>query len=306
MSAFNCLDISSRSHRQKCGNQNLQFSLRRNPQCQRLAPSHVTHSPVWRAATSATGGSLLFHWLHTVRESSTMPLKPAVFRSCAQRVVKRKYSSAIREQRDVLLRQIYKPFTQLRRGSPEYIALARSGLVWEDYHKPYELGPYLAVQKKLESDLAAASDFKRTSNHLQQQLTSSLTQEYSHQSTAIEGNTLSVGDSGIINDALVLELFEQYPGADLKELFKVDLPSPSSLLPGKDPNQVAELRNHVIAIRIITQYALDAPNTAGLNLEQIRSLSKLLLIGTDAENLYKYGWGGKVELGEFRQAPISV
>ena len=103
-----------------------------------------------------------------------MPLKSAVFLSCAQGVVKRKYSSAIREQRDVLLRQIYKPFTQLKRGSPEYIALARSGLVWEDYHKPYELGPYLAVQKKLESDLTAASDFKRTSNHLHQQLTSSL------------------------------------------------------------------------------------------------------------------------------------
>jgi len=41
-----------------------------------------------------------------------------------------------RKQRTDLLRKIYTPFSKLDQNSPEYNELARSGKVWEDYHKP--------------------------------------------------------------------------------------------------------------------------------------------------------------------------
>ena len=45
------------------------------------------------------------------------------------------------------LRKVYKPFAQLNENSPEYLELARSGKVWEDYFQPFDTQPYKAVQQ---------------------------------------------------------------------------------------------------------------------------------------------------------------
>lgn len=45
-------------------------------------------------------------------------------------------SALHRFQRSEKLKDVYKPFDKLEKGSKEYQELARSGQVWEDYFKP--------------------------------------------------------------------------------------------------------------------------------------------------------------------------
>jgi len=50
-------------------------------------------------------------------------------------LLRRGLSSVAAERADLLLK-IYAPFSKLDKNSPEYKRLARSGRVWEDYHRP--------------------------------------------------------------------------------------------------------------------------------------------------------------------------
>ena len=84
--------------------------------------------------------------------------------------------------RKQLLKRIYKPFAELNPGSPEYIALGRSGRVWEDFHKPFDIEPYLEVQSKLKEKLDAIDAWKAfTVQHgPKEKLTKALVIEYAH------------------------------------------------------------------------------------------------------------------------------
>ena len=59
--------------------------------------------------------------------------------------------------RDTLLRQVYEPFSRLKKGSPEYEELALSGRVWEDYFQPGDSEPYryLELQKVSKATLCS-------------------------------------------------------------------------------------------------------------------------------------------------------
>jgi hypothetical protein len=69
--------------------------------------------------------------------------------------------------------------------------------VWEDFQKPFDIEPYLEVQSKLTEELIAIDTWKDFIGHhgLKEKFVKSLTNEFAHQSTAIEGNLLSIGDS---------------------------------------------------------------------------------------------------------------
>jgi Fic family protein len=90
------------------------------------------------------------------------------------------------------------------------------------------------------------------------------------------------------------------------EVSKLALPTSEELLPGKNVNQVAELRNHILVSRYTTDVALNNPGTAGMSVADIKQLSMMILRGTDAETLYAVNWGKRMQIGEYRSAPIGV
>jgi Fic family protein len=225
---------------------------------------------------------------------------------------RRYFSSQQYSTRLALLDAIYSPFQKLQKCSPEYLALARSGKVWEDFFKPQNIEPYLAVQAKLQKFLDNIDELKIVfSRHADQLelINRTLVKEYAHQSTAIEGNPLAISDSAVIEDELEKQLFTNIgnlPSTSPQTLADLTLPSSDTLLPSKDTAQVAELRNHIVVSWYLTEIGLANPGTAGISLTDIMHISRLMLAGTAAEKLYTHGWGKRVALGEFRSSPISV
>lgn len=55
-------------------------------------------------------------------------------------------SYEMKVRRDSKLREIYAPFALLKSGSDEYVRLAKSGKVWEDYFRPQNTKPYDRLQ----------------------------------------------------------------------------------------------------------------------------------------------------------------
>jgi Fic family protein len=226
---------------------------------------------------------------------------------------RRHFSSQQKSARLELLKAVYSPaFGKLQSGTPEYTALARSGKVWEDFFKPQNIKPYLAVQAKLQDVLNSADKLKLSFSKrtdLMKTTTRALVKEYAYQSTAMEGNPLRLGDSLIIEDGLEKQLsliLSDLAGMNTQTLANLTLPSPDTLLPNKDPDQVAELRNHIIVSRYLTEIGFANPGTAGISLTDIKTLTRVMLVDTASEMLYKLGWGKRVNLGEFRSAPIAV
>ena len=123
---------------------------------------------------------------------------------------RRHFSSQQKSARLELLKAVYSPaFGKLQSGTPEYTALARSGKVWEDFFKPQNIKPYLAVQAKLQDVLNSADKLKLSFSKrtdLMKTITRALVKEYAYQSTAMEGNPLRLGDSLIIEDGLEKQL----------------------------------------------------------------------------------------------------
>lgn len=132
--------------------------------------------------------------------------------------------------------------------------------------------------------------------------------EYAHQSVQIEDNNLKLGESIQIKDHLASTLFKEIDLAStsVSELSQTGLPDVHYLLPHADASQVAELRNHIVASYWVTETALQNPGTAGLDEDNIRHLSAVIIKGTNAEAVYALGWGKRVMPGEYRQAPIAA
>jgi hypothetical protein len=136
-----------------------------------------------------------------------------------------------------------------------------------------------------------------------------LVSEYAHQSTSLEQNPLHVDDSVVIFDELERQLFcniDSLAVMSTSEVSKLALPTSEELLPGKNTNQVAELRNQILVSRYITEAALKNPGTTGMSEADIKQLSMMILQGTDAETLYAINWGKRMQIGDYRSAPISV
>jgi Fic family protein len=215
-------------------------------------------------------------------------------------------------QRPKLLQSIYEPaFGHLKPGSPEYETLANSGKVWEDHFRPRDLEPWLETQTRLKSTLESVDKFRiffKDRPELRSLVTHYLEPEWAHQSTAIEANPLLPADAFLIAEGLESQLFSRYDGFETistQALSDLDLP-PASDLASQNPSLVAELRNHIVVSRHISNSALANPGTPGISLNEIKLLTRVLLQDTDSEQAAKYSWGPRVPLGEFRALPISV
>lgn len=224
----------------------------------------------------------------------------------------RQIKPQVTTQRLKLLQSIYEPaFGHLTPGTPEFEDLANSGKVWEDHFKTRDLEPWLETQKKLESTVESVDKFRiffKDRPELRGSVTRSLITEWAHQSTAIEANPLSLGDAFSIAERLESRFFSRHEGfgtISTRALSDLDLPPLGNLAP-QNPSQVAELGNHIIVSRHVSDSALTNPGTPGISLEEIKLLTRILLRDTDAEQAAKYSWGPRVPLGEFRALPISV
>ncbi|KAH8663472.1 hypothetical protein BGZ60DRAFT_565533 [Tricladium varicosporioides] len=199
-----------------------------------------------------------------------------------------------------LLYSIYRPASaNLKKGSPEYAGLARSGRAWENFFKPENIDPYLQAQSDLKQTLTSIDELKEWY------------QEHDEAKTTILRalNPLHIGDSAVIFDKLEKQVFYNIDSLDTistSEISKLALPTPEELLPGKNSKQVSELRNHIFVSRYITEVALNNGGTAGMSVADIKQLSAMILRGTDAEVLYAFNWGKKMQIGEYRSVPISV
>jgi Fic family protein len=96
------------------------------------------------------------------------------------------------------------------------------------------------------------------------------------------------------------------PSTSARTLSEADSPDVHALYPDADLSQVAELRNHIVASQWITDTAVHKAGTPGLNEDEVRCLSAVINKGTNAERLYKHGWGSRVPMGGYRQTPIGV
>lgn len=217
-----------------------------------------------------------------------------------------------RTQRLKLLQSIYEPaFGHLKPGSPEHEALANSGKVWEDHFRPRDLGRWLEAQRQLKSTLESVDRFKIFFNDrpdLRSSVTHYLEPEWAHQSTTIEANPLTPADAFLIAEGLESQLFSRYDGFETistQALSVLNLP-PARDLASQNPSQVAELRNHIVVSRHISNSALANPGTPGISLNEIKLLTRVLQRDTESEQAAKYSWGPRVPLGEFRALPISV
>ena len=94
------------------------------------------------------------------RQISSGPTANSTSRISLQTI--RRY--AIKSRVD-LLNSIYRPaFTNLKKGLLEYMDLARSGRVWENFFKPGNIEPYLQAQLDLKQNLTLIDELKEWYN----------------------------------------------------------------------------------------------------------------------------------------------
>ncbi|KAI9898826.1 hypothetical protein N3K66_005287 [Trichothecium roseum] len=210
-----------------------------------------------------------------------------------------------RKARHSLLTKIYEPFANYEKGSPEYNELARSGKVWEDYFRPSDDGPYIAIQKKYKDLLAQIDEFRKLMKPKIPDLAKTLVLEYAHQSVSIENNPLKLGESFPVFDLLTKNIFEPIRLTSLSAEDLVQLPLPYFDL-GIDDSSVNELKNHIIVSQWIAENAKARSGTSGLDENEVRQLAARIIKGTESEAVYALSWGGPVPLGGYRTAPISV
>ncbi|KAJ7886001.1 hypothetical protein B0H13DRAFT_2044506 [Mycena leptocephala] len=174
----------------------------------------------------------------------------------------------------------------IEKGSPEYLELAASGRLWEEYAQPGNITEFLRVQEDLKDWLRDLDEMP------------TLTSAVAHQSVAFEGNPLTLGDTVKVHDLLFgkddMPLYSEM-SKPLHALSSVSLPTPEELLPNKDPIPREN------ASRIASSPVFGQPD-----LRDIQSMLAVLLRGTASEALYNGLWGPKLPLGAFRGVPIQV
>ena len=113
------------------------------------------------------------------------------------------------------------------------------------------------MQVKLKKKLEEIDDFKHivSREDKNRPYTTALSTEYAHQSAALKGNSLIIVQVNAIGAKLAMK-FEGFP--------KDTIPA-SNLLPSQATNEVAELRNHIMACRKLFQATVTASNTRRLD-----------------------------------------
>jgi hypothetical protein len=187
----------------------------------------------------------------------------------------------------IALENVYKKaFAGLVKGSEEYMALGKSGRVWEDHHQPGDIRPYERfqrlpkTQRKLQALKCISPSQFQTSVIIQNLIT-----DFAHQSCKIECNRATLIEAYESRAELDAWLHDsQFSHVVFCELLKHDFPLVKKQRYGEAVHdELIELRNHVLAARIIGEGATRQPGTAGMVREEIMALHKALVRDTAFE-----------------------
>ncbi|RBR01749.1 hypothetical protein VDGD_04002 [Verticillium dahliae] len=166
---------------------------------------------------------------------------------------------------------------------------------------------YDALQKKYRANLAAIDELRDILKPHLGQVAKALVTEYALQSVFIENNPLRLQDARAAFAALSHKIFNRVNLAslDAADLIHLDLPTVDKGVT-LDSSAMAELKNHIVASQWIAENAGLHPNTPGIDEKQMTELAALTVKGTASEAVYIGSWGGRVTLGGYLRAPISV
>ncbi|KAK6078947.1 fic/DOC family protein [Seiridium cupressi] len=220
------------------------------------------------------------------------------------------YSSQVgaAEARQKLLLKIYRPFQKYSRESVEYKELARSGKVWEDYHRPYDSlrKGYLDIQRENSYLLQEIDSLAKFMKLEIPDISKTLVAEHAHQSVAIEDNRSNISDAVKVDTYLAAHLFNVVNEHDFSKLSVDDLPKIGIPRSEPDTHDIVELKNHIVASRWIAENAARQQNTPGLTEKEVRVLQIVSCKGTNAELAHALSWGKRIDLGDYHVTPIRV
>lgn len=135
----------------------------------------------------------------------------------------------------------------------------------------------------------------------------SLILELAHQSCKFQGGRLPLAETQDVA-ASMGSVFRKTDVGTLsaRGLFEMRLPPAHKLQSNRHPNQVAELRNQIVASHWVGEVAAQNPGTPGLDEGQLRSLSAFIMRDTESEALYRSCWGESTSTSEYRKMPVRV
>ncbi|RHZ54283.1 hypothetical protein Glove_428g124 [Diversispora epigaea] len=211
------------------------------------------------------------------------------------------FSEAERKERNDFLKEIYTPyFSKFEKGSKEYLDLGRSGEVWENYFRPFELRANdYDYYKKHHAFLEEISIIKDTTEIPKEDLLKRMIVSFSHQSCAIEGNSLGSAESQSIWE----KINQDYNIDDLLEPEETQFPAPESLS-DKSENEieVIEIRNHLLATYYL--YNTLFKSKQEINLDDIKKIHRILLRDTPEEKFNV--WGRIQKAGKYRTVSMQA
>ncbi|CAG8456868.1 3427_t:CDS:2 [Diversispora eburnea] len=218
-------------------------------------------------------------------------------------------SYAQREERNALLKEIYTPsFSQFEKGSKEYLNLCKSGKVWENYFRPFE-SKFRAKGHDYESikDYERKCDFleemsiiKDTINISTNDLLQRMIVSFSHQSCAIEGNSLGIEESQTIWE----RMNQDYNIDDLLKNEGAQFPIPESLLDKPESEiDIIEIRNHLLSTYFLFNNT-ELKSKTEINIDNIKKIHCILLRDIPQANFSV--WGKIQKAGKFRTVSMQA
>jgi hypothetical protein len=218
--------------------------------------------------------------------------------------------------RNAHLKTFYGPyFDHLAAGTPEYVELGKTGLVWDRIYKLRNITPWKTAERTLARQLQEVDTLRETlkrgvGNRICPQTVSANTAlsdwslaSFVSKSCEIEHNSLSVSDAMRLSHILPeINPFSSNPISSTVEMklpLAEDLRVSLGLLPTRT-QEVLELRNHIVALQAaLSNQSLRRKETAETLIEDVRNLSRILLRDTA---LAKAGCAS----GQYRDWPIRV
>jgi hypothetical protein len=218
--------------------------------------------------------------------------------------------------RNAHLKTFYEPyFGHLTAGTPEYVKLGKTGLIWDRIYKLRNITPWKTAERTLTRQLQEIDTLRETiklgddirirSDLVSENITLSdwSFASFVSKSCEIEHNSLSVSDA--MRLSRILPEITSFSSDPIRSTVEMELPSAEDLrvslgfLPTRT-QEVLELRNHSVALQAtLSNKSLRRKETAETLIEDVRNLSRILLRDTA---LARAGCAS----GQYRDWPIRV
>jgi hypothetical protein len=178
----------------------------------------------------------------------------------------------------------------LTAGTPEYLELGKTGLIWDRIYKLRNISPWKTAEQILTRQLQEIDTLQETlklgvGNKIPLSYLSFAS--FVSKSCEVEHNSLST--SYTIRLSHILLEVTSFSSNPILSAIEIELPSPEDLRisPGLLPIQtqeVLELRNHIVALQAaLSNESLRRKENTGTLIKDVRNLSRILLRDTALE-----------------------